>query len=94
MTPYISGSFDWPPQNIAEKISSGYKAWEFLLYFFGLGSALLYGMLPQPYYSNYCKLVHGTHLMLQEEITSEDLTKADNLFLSFSDEFEEIYIAQ
>ncbi len=30
----------------AEKISSGYKAWEFLIYVFGLCLALLYGILP------------------------------------------------
>ncbi|KIJ95010.1 hypothetical protein K443DRAFT_42590, partial [Laccaria amethystina LaAM-08-1] len=27
-TPYLPGSFDRPPRNIAEKINSGYKAWE------------------------------------------------------------------
>ena len=31
-TPYLPGSFDCPPRNSAEKISSGYKAWEFLMY--------------------------------------------------------------
>lgn len=31
-TPYLPGSFDCTPQNPAEKISSGYKAWEFLMY--------------------------------------------------------------
>jgi hypothetical protein len=41
-TPYLPGSFDKPPRNPAEKISSGYKAWEFLLYIVGLGPALFY----------------------------------------------------
>jgi hypothetical protein len=27
-TSYLPGSFDRPPWNIAEKINSGYKAWE------------------------------------------------------------------
>jgi hypothetical protein len=45
-TLYIPGSFDRPPHNLAEKISSGYKAWEYLLYLFGLGPALLFGILP------------------------------------------------
>ncbi len=31
-TPYLPGSFDRPPRNIAEKINSGYKAWEWLIY--------------------------------------------------------------
>jgi len=28
--PYLPGSFDRPPRNPAEKINSGYKAWEFV----------------------------------------------------------------
>jgi hypothetical protein len=36
-TPCLPGSFDWPPCNPAEKIPSGYKAWEFLIYVFALG---------------------------------------------------------
>ncbi|KAJ8089822.1 hypothetical protein PM082_018398 [Marasmius tenuissimus] len=54
-TPFIPISFDRPPRDPAEKISSGYKAWEFL-YFFGLGPCLLYGLLPNKYWSQYCKL--------------------------------------
>lgn len=48
-TPYLPGSFDRPPRNPAEKISSGYKAVEFLTYLYGLGPALLYGLLPPKY---------------------------------------------
>ena len=33
-TPYLPGSFDRPPRNPAEKINSGYKAWEYLMYIF------------------------------------------------------------
>ncbi|EIW76034.1 hypothetical protein CONPUDRAFT_77050 [Coniophora puteana RWD-64-598 SS2] len=39
---YLPGSFDRLPRNPAEKISSGYKAWEFLLYFYGMCPALLF----------------------------------------------------
>ena len=56
---YLPSSFEQPPRNIVEKITSGYKAWEFLLYLYGLGPGLLYGILPELYYSNYCKLVVG-----------------------------------
>lgn len=53
-TPYLQpGSFDRPPRNIAEKINSGYKAWEWLLYLYGLAPALLFGILPEPYYSHF-----------------------------------------
>ncbi|KAM5540304.1 hypothetical protein V8D89_006123, partial [Ganoderma adspersum] len=64
-TPYLPGSFDRPPQNPAEKISSGYKAWEFLVYIFGLGPCLRYATpLPQKYFRNFCKLVRSVHLMI------------------------------
>ncbi|KAG6809463.1 hypothetical protein H0H92_016147 [Tricholoma furcatifolium] len=49
-TPYLPGSFDQPPCNPAEKISSGYKAWEFLLYIFALGPGYFYGLLPDPFW--------------------------------------------
>ncbi|KAF8895749.1 hypothetical protein CPB84DRAFT_1816006 [Gymnopilus junonius] len=55
-TPFLPGSFDQPPHNIAKKINSGYKAWEWLLYLYGLAPALLYGVLLEPYYSHFCKL--------------------------------------
>ena len=56
---YLPSSFNHPPCNITEKLTSGYKAWEFLLYIYGLGPGLLYGVLPEDYYTNYCKLVSG-----------------------------------
>ena len=31
---YLPSSFERPPCNIAEKITSGYKAWEFLMYLY------------------------------------------------------------
>ncbi|KAG1743286.1 uncharacterized protein EDB91DRAFT_1081219 [Suillus paluster] len=58
-TPYLPGSFDHPPCNPTQKINSGYKAWEFLLCLFGLGPAILYGVLPNVYWKNFCKLVCG-----------------------------------
>jgi hypothetical protein len=39
---YLPSSFDCPPRNITEKLTSGYKAWEFLLYLYGLCPTLLY----------------------------------------------------
>ncbi|KAH9961182.1 hypothetical protein BJV74DRAFT_880059 [Russula compacta] len=50
-TKYLPGLFDHPPRNIAEKINSRYKAWEFLLYLYGL-----------PYWQNHCKLVYGLQI--------------------------------
>lgn len=93
-TPYLPGSFDRPPRNIAEKINSGYKAWEWLLYLYGLAPALLYNVLPEPYYSHFCKLVRGMRIIHQHHIRSSDLVLADSLLRSFSHEFEVLYYQQ
>ncbi|KAF8230387.1 hypothetical protein L208DRAFT_1282109 [Tricholoma matsutake] len=90
-TPYLPGSFDWPPRNPAEKISSGYKAWEFLLYLFGLGPGLLYSILPEKYYQNFCKLVFGMCIIQQNNISKEDLLKAHAALLEFAYEFKLLY---
>ncbi len=90
-TPYLPGSFDRPPRNPAEKISSGYKAWEFLTYFFGLGPGLFYGILPPVYWKNYCKLVAGVRLLHQRLITKKELVHAHSLLHQFVAEFEELY---
>ncbi len=90
-TPYLPGSFDRPPRNIAEKINSGYKAWEWLLYLYGLAPALLFGILPQPYYSHFCKLVRSMRIIQQYHISSSDLVLADDLLRSFAFEFETLY---
>lgn len=88
---FLPSSFDRPPRNIAEKLTSGYKAWEFLLYLYGLGPGLLYGVLPEMYYTNYCKLVFGMRLMNQHKITLENIRDAHEALCSFAQEFEIIY---
>jgi hypothetical protein len=51
-TTYLPSSFDRPPRNPAEKISSGYKAWEFLTYVYGYGPGFFYHILPQVWQQN------------------------------------------
>jgi len=91
MTPYLPGSFDRPPRNPAEKINSGFKAWEFLIYVFGLGPGLFYKILPEKYWKNYCRLVFGIHIVHQQEILTVDLTQAHTALIEFVTEFEELY---
>ena len=55
-TPYLPRLFDRPPRNPAEKIFSGYKAWEYLMYIFGLGPAMFYQVVPKAYWQHFCKL--------------------------------------
>ena len=90
-TPYLPDSFDRPPRNPAEKISSGYKAWEFLTYVYGLGLGLFYEILPRPYWKNFCKLVRGVRLLHQRSITTEQLIEGHQLLVQFCLDFEELY---
>ena len=91
MTPYLPGPFDRPPRNPAEKINSGYKAWEFLMYLFGLGPGLFYKILPRQYWKNYCKLVFAVRILHQYGISSQHLRAAFKAILEFVIEFEELY---
>jgi hypothetical protein len=90
-TPYLSGSFDWPPRNPAEKISSGYKAWEFLLYLFGLGPGVFYNVLPEKYWRKFCKLVFSAQIVNQYNIKATDLQKVHEALHEFTCEFELLY---
>jgi hypothetical protein len=86
--PYLPGSFDCPPRNPAEKITSGYKAWEFLIYVFGYCPALLHGVLPLCYWQNFCKLVSAVRLLQQRAITATQVRSTHLLVLSFIEEYE------
>ena len=88
---YLPRSFDRSPRNPAEKLSSGYKAWELLVYFYGLGPGLFYGVLPQPYYKHYCKLVVAIRIIYQREIPSHQVKLANKLLLEWVLEFELLY---
>ena len=88
---YLPGSFDWPPHNPAEKISSGYKAWEFLIYVFALGPGVFLNVLPDIYWPHFCELVAGIHLIHQWVIRPVQLLDAHKLLIAFVEEFEELY---
>ncbi|KAG1864466.1 hypothetical protein C8R48DRAFT_601816 [Suillus tomentosus] len=88
---YLPGSFDRRPRNIAEKINTGYKTWEFQLYLFGLAPALTYGLLPEPYWLNYCRLVAGFRIICQHRIARSDLQRAQIILGEWELEFEELY---
>jgi hypothetical protein len=90
--PYIPGSFDRPPRNLAEKIHSRYKAKEWQHYFFGLAPALLYGKLPDTYWQNFCKLVFAMRLVLQRSISRADVLAAQKALDEFCIEFEQLYV--
>jgi hypothetical protein len=91
MTPYLPGSFDRPPRNPAEKINSGYKAWEYLMYIYGLGPGLFYHVLPKAHWRNLCRLVRGIRIAHQHKISITSLKQAHQFLLDFVLEFEELY---
>lgn len=90
-TRFLPNSFDRPPRNPAEKISSGYKAQEFVTYLYVLGPALLRDILPAAYWTHFCKLVRGLRLTWQRDITQAELVEAHRLLCEFVEEFEQLY---
>jgi hypothetical protein len=88
---HLPGSFDRKPRNIAEKINTSYKTWEFQLYLFALGPALLYGILPEPYWRNYCKLVQGFRMICQHSISFSEAGVAHDILAEWELEFETLY---
>lgn len=88
---YWPGSFDRIPRNPAERINSGYKAWEFLLYVYGLCPVLLYRILPDKYWRNFCKLVFAIRILHQHRITRSELVQAHKALVEFEEEFHLLY---
>ncbi|OSD06288.1 hypothetical protein PYCCODRAFT_1422601 [Trametes coccinea BRFM310] len=76
---FLPGPFHRPPRNPAEKISSGYKCWEFLNWFYGLVSALLFNTLPRPYWVHICQLVAGVRIVFQRRSTASQRQRAHTL---------------
>lgn len=93
-TKFFPSSFHRPPQNPAEKISSGYKATEYYLYLFGLGPAFFRTVLPKRYWKNFCKLVRGVHIVMQRKMTGKQVQEAHCYLVQFAEEYENIYYQQ
>jgi hypothetical protein len=90
-TQYIPSCFGRAPRNPAEKINSGYKAWEFQIYLIGLGPGLFRHILAKEYWVNYCKYVSGVRLLQQWTISRDDLQRGHKLLCDFVQEFERLY---
>ncbi|KZT31289.1 hypothetical protein SISSUDRAFT_995313 [Sistotremastrum suecicum HHB10207 ss-3] len=91
ITSYLPGSFDRPPRNPAEKANSGYKAWEWLLYFFGAGPCLYTNVLPEKFYKHFALGVSAYKAIMQNKISVESLTAIEEKFLLWVKMFEGIY---
>lgn len=89
--PYLPGSFERPPRNPFEKLNSGYKAWEFLIWFYGMAPALLHNIMPEPFYTHFCKAAAAVRILHQREASLQDLLLAYKLMNEVCAEFEIIY---
>lgn len=89
--PYLPSSFGHAPWDPSKKLNSGYKAWEFQQYIYGLSPMLFCHILPQKYWLNFCKLVAGIHTLQRHSIAYQDMLWAHKLLVDFVTEFEELY---
>ncbi|KIL55864.1 hypothetical protein M378DRAFT_90191, partial [Amanita muscaria Koide BX008] len=88
---YFPDSFDRLPRDPSKKINSGYKAIEWLNYFWVLGPALFRLVLPSHLWQHYCKLVCGIRLLHQRVITEDELKRAHDLLTQWEYDFELLY---
>ncbi|KXN91900.1 hypothetical protein AN958_11202 [Leucoagaricus sp. SymC.cos] len=86
---HLPSFYDRPPRNSAEKL---YKAAEYMVYVYGYLPALLEGILPTPYLTNFYKLVRGVRLISQHKPSLRDLHEAHQCFISFLEMFETLYV--
>ena len=93
-TKYLPTLFGQIPQNPQEKVSSGYKAWEFLNYIYSLGPSLFYSILPEPYYSHYCQLVQVIWIIHQHAILGEQLVTMHGLLHQWVLNLKKLYCQQ
>ncbi|EJF61662.1 hypothetical protein DICSQDRAFT_60239 [Dichomitus squalens LYAD-421 SS1] len=91
---YLPGSFDRPPRNPAEKISSGYKAWEYMYYFYGLLPGLLWAIQKPKHHYHFCKLIAGARVALLLETPVNLRPLAHKLLVEYVEEFEENFYAR
>lgn len=88
---FLPSSFRRVPWDPAKKIHTGYKAWEFQQYIYGLGPTLFHHLLPCKYWLNFCKLMASIHILQCHAITYNDLLQGHNLLVKFACEFEDLY---
>ena len=89
--PFILSLFERAPWDLAKKLNTGYKAWEFQQYIYSLGPMLFQHLLPCKYWLNFCKLITGVSILQQCAIAYHDLLQGHALLLDFACKFEELY---
>ncbi|OSD00951.1 hypothetical protein PYCCODRAFT_1370050 [Trametes coccinea BRFM310] len=87
----LPASFGCFPRNPAEKINSGYKAWEYQYYIFGLLPGLLWSLWDPIYHRHFCKLVSGVRTALMLVIPVKKRRVAHTHLLEYVHEYELLY---
>ncbi|KAI0714436.1 hypothetical protein C8T65DRAFT_771783 [Cerioporus squamosus] len=85
---YLPGSFGHTPRNIALKLTSGYKAEEWMTYTWTILPTLLRHVLPKKFFINFCRLVAGVRVALQRSVKVTQLAPAHDHLVAFVEEFE------
>ncbi|KIK23437.1 hypothetical protein PISMIDRAFT_100434 [Pisolithus microcarpus 441] len=88
---FLPGSFDVAPRDPSLHSNSWYKATEYITWIYCLCPALLYGILPECPWRNFCKFVAGLRIMAQYSITPTQLQRACQLIAEWAPEFESIF---
>lgn len=77
------------PRPISKRAHYKANEWRSVLIFYSL--LILLGILPEPYYSHFKKLVLAIRILLQGSFTYDDVRKADKLLVSFVENYENLY---
>ena len=88
---HLPTSFGRTPQNPQEKISSGYKAWEFPIYIYSEGPGIFFNILLVPYYFHFCRLVRAIRIIFQDSISQEQLMTAHEFLLQWVLDYKLLY---
>ncbi|KAI6109372.1 hypothetical protein EDD16DRAFT_1487121 [Pisolithus croceorrhizus] len=88
---YLPGSFDVAPRNPCLHANSWYKATEYITWIYNLCPTLLYGVLPDRIWRNFCQFVAGLRIMSQYSITPSQLRHASRLISDWAPEFKRIF---
>ncbi|KAK7019697.1 hypothetical protein VNI00_017997 [Paramarasmius palmivorus] len=91
-TPYFPSFFHRPPRNPAQKINSGYKVTEYVLYVFCLGPGHFRQILPEIYYTHFCRLVYALRILNKRSIQGKEIAAAQSQIITFVKDYENLYL--
>ncbi|TFK49442.1 hypothetical protein OE88DRAFT_1737055 [Heliocybe sulcata] len=88
---YLPTSFGRAPRNPATKLNSGFKAIEFVNYFYGMGPGVFYEVLPDNIWRHFCQLVSAVRTLSQRQVTRQEIEEAHISLIQWEQDYEELY---